>query len=64
MSYAEAVAVQPRNVDATSKAHSKEPPDLNHNIRKSIRMQGVPEDPRQIQSPEFCPHYEWSEQCV
>ena len=33
---AEAVAVQPRNVGATSKAYSKEPPDLDHNIRKSI----------------------------
>ena len=40
-SYAEAVAVQPRNIGATSKAHSREPPDLDHNIRKSIRLQGV-----------------------
>ena len=44
-SYAEAVAVQPRNIGATTKAHSREPPDLDHNIRKSIRIQGVPEDP-------------------
>ena len=44
-SYAEAVAVQPRNVGARSKAHSKEPPDLHHNIRKTIQIQGVPEDP-------------------
>ena len=43
-SYAEAVAVQPRNVGATSKAHSKEPTDLDHNLRKNIRIQGVPED--------------------
>ena len=39
--YAEAVAVQPRNLGATSKSHSKEPPDLDHDIRKSIRIQGM-----------------------
>ena len=49
-SNAEAVAVQPRNVGATSKAHSKELPDLNHNIRKSIQIQGVPEDPDKAES--------------
>ena len=44
-SYAEAVAVQPRYLGATSKAPLKEPPDMDHNIRKSILIQGVPEDP-------------------
>ena len=44
-SYAEAVAVQPRNIGATSKAHSREPPDLDHNIRKSIRIQGFQKTP-------------------
>ena len=43
-SYAEAVALQPRNVVATYKADSKQPPDLDHDIRKSIRIQGIPED--------------------
>ena len=43
-SHAEDVAVQPRNVGATSEAHSKEPPGLDHNIRKSIRTQGFPDD--------------------
>ena len=52
-SYAEAVAVQPRNVGATSKAHSKEQPDLDHNIRKSIRIQGVPEDPDKSKAENF-----------
>ena len=37
-SYKEAVAVQPRNAGSTSKAHSKEPPVLDKNIRKSIRI--------------------------
>ena len=37
--YAEAVAVQPRNVGATSKSHSRELPDLDRDIRKSIRIQ-------------------------
>ena len=40
-SYSEYVAVQPRNVGATSKAHSKEPPDLDHNIRKKLEYKGV-----------------------
>ena len=54
-SYAEAVAVQPRNVGATSKAHSKELPDLDRNIRKSIRIQGVPEDPDNSKAQNFVP---------
>ena len=44
-SFAEAVAVQPRKVGATSKAHSKEPPDLDHNIRKNIRLEGFQKTP-------------------
>ena len=32
--YAEAVAVQPRNVGATSKGHSKEPPDWGSQYQK------------------------------
>ena len=40
-SYAEAGAVQPRNVGATYKSHSREPPDLDHDIKKSIRIQGM-----------------------
>ena len=43
-SYAEAVAVQPRNLGATSKAHSKEQPGSRR--------------PRQIQCRKFCPQYE------
>ena len=54
-SYAQTVAVQPRNVDATSKAHSKEPPDLDQNIRKNIRIQGVPEDPDKSNAENFLP---------
>ena len=55
-SYAKAVAVQPRNVGATSKAHSKEPPDLDHNIRKSIRIQGFPEDTDNSKAEIFVPN--------
>ena len=54
-SSAQAVAVQPRNVGAISKAHSKEPPDLDHNIRKSIRAQGVPEEPDKSKAEDFKP---------
>ena len=54
-SYAEAVAVQLRNIGATSKAHSREPPDLDHNIRKSIRIQGVLEDPDKSKAENFVP---------
>ena len=54
-SYAKAVAVHPRNVGATSKAHSKEPPDFDHNIRKNIRIQGVPEDPNKSKAENFVP---------
>ena len=53
--YAEAVAIQPRNVSATSKAHTKEPPDLDHNIRNSIRIQGIPEDPDKSKAENFVP---------
>ena len=52
-SSAQAVAVQPRNVGAISKAHSQEPPDLDHNIRKSIRTQGFPEDPDKSKAENF-----------
>ena len=54
-SYAEAVAVQSRNLGATSKTHSKEPPDLDHNIRKSIRIQVIPEDPDKYKAKNFVP---------
>ena len=54
-SYAEAVAVQPRNVGATSKAQYKEPYDLAHNIKKSIRIKGVPEDPDKSKAENFVP---------
>ena len=40
-SYAEGGAVQPRNLGATSKRHSRKPPDLDQNIRKNIRIQGM-----------------------
>ena len=48
-SYAEAAAVPPRNV------HSKELPDLDRNIRKSIRIQEVPEDPDNSKAENFVP---------
>ena len=54
-SYAAAVAVQPRKVVATSKAHSKEPLDLDHNMRKNIRIQGFPEDPDKAKAKNFLP---------
>ena len=54
-SFGGAVAVQPRNVGATSKAHSKEPPDFDHNIRKSIQIQGIPEDPDKSKAVNFVP---------
>ena len=49
-SNAEAVAVQPRTLGATCKANSKELYDLDHNIRKSIQIQGIPEDPDKAES--------------
>ena len=52
-SYAEAVAVQPRNVISTSKAHSKEPPDLHQKTRKNIQIQGIPEDPDKSEAQTF-----------
>ena len=53
-SYAEVVA-QPRNVVATSKAHYKEPPDLDQNIRKNIRKQETPEEPDKSKAEKFNP---------
>ena len=52
-SYAEAVAVQPRNVISTSEAHSKEPPDLHQKTRKNIQIQGIPEDPDKSEAQNF-----------
>ena len=54
-SYSEAVAVQPRNVGATSKAQSKEPYDLALNIKKSFRIKRVPEDPDKSKAENFVP---------
>ena len=54
-SYAEYVAVQTRNVGATSKSHAKEPPDLDHNIRKSIQIQGSAEEPDKAKAEIFVP---------
>ena len=54
-SYAEAVAVQPKTVGAISILHSKEPPDLDHIIIKSIRIQEIPEYPDKSKAENLVP---------
>ena len=55
-SYAEVMAVRPKE---TSSAHSRAPTttmsDMDSNIRKNVRIQGVPENPEQTKADNFVP---------